>query len=96
MKYYAVLSNLTEEGRKTVKERPRRILQVNESIENLGVKIIGQYALLGTYDFLTILQAEDNKTVLKAAMEFGSRGTVKTISFPAIPIEEFVKDFSEE
>ena len=93
MKYYAVLTNLTDEGRKTVRERPERILQVNESLENIGVKIIGQYALLGTFDFLTILQAEDNKAVLRAAMEFGSRGTVQTITLPAIPIEEFVEEF---
>jgi uncharacterized protein with GYD domain len=68
---------------------------VNQSLENLGVKIIGQYALLGSYDFLTVLQAEDDKAVLRAAMEFGSRGTVQTITFPAIPIDEFIADLEK-
>lgn len=93
MRSYVILTNLTDEGRKTVKRYPERIKQVNKAVEGWGVKIVAQYALLGEFDFLTIVEAEDDKAVLKAAMELGSRGTVKTYSVPAIPIDEFIEEF---
>ena len=92
MLYYAVLSNLTDEGRRTVKKHPERIQQVNKSLEAMGVKVVAQYILLGQYDFLTIIQARDNKSVLKGALELGSRGTMQTMTLPAIPIDEFISD----
>jgi uncharacterized protein with GYD domain len=91
MKYFMVLANLTDEGRNTINSNPERIKQVNKTVEAHGTKIIAQYALFGPYDFLTILEAEDQGQVLKAAMELGSRGTMKTMTVPAIPIDEFIK-----
>lgn len=93
MKSFVILTNLTDEGRKTVKKYPQRIKQVNKAINGWGVKIVAQYALLGEFDFLTIINAKDEKAVLKAAMELGSRGTVKTYTIPAIPIDEYIEDF---
>jgi uncharacterized protein with GYD domain len=90
-----MLSALTNEGRKTVRDNPERIQLVNKAIEKWGAKVIAQYALLGPYDFLTILQAEDAKAILKVSAEMGARGTVKIQSFPAFPIEEFIKDITE-
>ncbi|MEJ2364577.1 MAG: GYD domain-containing protein [Deltaproteobacteria bacterium] len=95
MKYFLILSNLTDEGKKTVKQFPHRVEVVNKAMRSLGTKIVAQYALLGPYDFITIVEAENEKVVLKAAMELGSRGTVKTITLPAIPIDEFVREFSD-
>ena len=95
MKNYAVLSTLTDEGRKTVKDHPERIKQVNKAVESWGAKIVAQYALLGLYDFLTIIQAEDDKIVIKAAMELGSRGTMQTMTIPAIPIDDFIRDLKK-
>lgn len=95
MRDYVILTTLTDEGRRTVKEYPERIKQVNKAVEHWGARIISQYALLGPYDFLTIAQAEDNKTILKIALEIGSRGTVQTVTIPAIPIDEFVRDVKE-
>ena len=91
MKNYAMFTTLTDEGRKTIKDHPERIDQVNKAVESWGAKIVGQYALFGPYDFLTILQAEDDNVVLKIAMELGSRGTVQTMTLPAMPMEEFIK-----
>jgi uncharacterized protein with GYD domain len=91
MKYFLVLSTLTDEGRKTVLTNPERIRQVNKAIEAKETKIVAQYALLGAYDFVTIIQAKDNIDVLKAAVEMGSRGTIQTITIPAIPIDEFIE-----
>jgi uncharacterized protein with GYD domain len=95
MKNYVMLTTLTEEGSRTVKNQPERILQVNKAVESWGAKIVGQYALFGPYDFLTLLQAEDDMTILKIAAELGSRGTLKTMPLPAVTIDEFVKGISE-
>ncbi|KPV61820.1 MAG: GYD domain protein [Candidatus Bathyarchaeota archaeon BA1] len=91
MPTYILLSTLTDEGRKTVKERPERIKEVNKEVEALGVKVISQYAVLGPYDFINVVEAPDNQTIARVSVELGSRGTVQIMSLPAIPIEEFIK-----
>jgi uncharacterized protein with GYD domain len=87
---YILLSNLTDEGWKTVKEKPARIKEVNRELEAFGVRVISQFAVLGPYDFATIVEAPDNKTISKVSIELGSRGTVKIMSMAAVPIEEFI------
>ncbi|HAK60980.1 MAG TPA: GYD domain superfamily [Nitrospiraceae bacterium] len=91
MPYYVILSNLTDEGRKTIKEKPGRIMEVNKEIEGMGVKVLSQYALLGPYDFANIVEAPNNETVAKMSVEIGSRGSVQMVTLPAIPVDEFVK-----
>jgi len=86
-----ILSNLTDEGRRTIKQKPERSLEVNREIETMGVKILKQYALMGSYDFVNIVEAPDNETVMKMSVEIGSRGSVHLMSLPAIPVEEFIK-----
>ena len=90
MPYYILLSNLTDEGWKTIRERPERIKQVNKELEAFGVRVISQYAVLGPYDFVNVVEAPDNKTVAKVSIELGFRGTIKILSMAAIPIEEFI------
>jgi len=90
MPTYILLSNLTEEGWKTIKERPQRIKEVNKEIETYGAKVVAQYAVLGPYDFINIVEAPDNKTIARVSVELGSRGTVQIESLPAIPLEEFI------
>ena len=90
MATYIMLTNLTDEGRKTVKENPQRIKEVNKEVEAMGVKILAQYALLGPYDFVNILEAKDNRTVTKVAMELGARGTLQTLTMAAMSLDEFV------
>jgi uncharacterized protein with GYD domain len=96
MPTYILLSTLTAEGRKTVKERPERIREVNREIEAFGVKVLSQYAVLGPYDFVSVIEAPDNATVARVSVELGSRGTVKIMSLPAIPIEEFITTVKEK
>ncbi len=91
MPIYVLLSTLTDEGRKTVKERPERIKEVNREIEALGVKVLSQYVVLGPYDFVNIVEAADNKTIARMSLELGSRGTVQIMSLAAIPIDEFIE-----
>jgi len=90
MPLYVLLSTLTDEGRRTVKERPGRILEVDKEIETLGAKVIAQYAVLGPYDFVNVVRAPDNKTIAKLSMELGARGTVQIMSMPAIPVKDFI------
>ncbi|MDH5437937.1 MAG: GYD domain-containing protein [Candidatus Bathyarchaeota archaeon] len=96
MPIYVLLSTLTDEGRKTVKERPERIKEVNKEIEGLGVKVLLQYAVLGPYDFVNIVQAPDNQTIARMSLELGSRGTVQIMSLAAIPIDEFIESMKKK
>lgn len=91
MPYYIGLSTLTDEGRKTIKEKPNRILEVNKELEKMGVKVKQQFAVLGPYDFVTIVEAPNNETVMKMSVELGSRGSVQLLTLVAIPVEEFIK-----
>ena len=88
MAVYVMLTTLTDEGRRTIKENPKRLKEVNKEVEAMGVKILSQYALLGPYDFVNILEAPDNKAVAKVAMELGSRGTLQTITMAAMSVDE--------
>ena len=91
MAYYVILSKLTDEGRKTIKQKPERIFEVNKELEAMGVKMKEQFAVLGPYDFVNIVEAPDNLTLMKASAEIGSRGSVQLLTLPAITAEEFVK-----
>jgi uncharacterized protein with GYD domain len=90
MAIYILLTSLTDEGRKTIKEKPERIMQVNKEIEAMGAKILSQYVVLGNYDFLNVVEAKDNETIAKISVELGSRGTIQINTLPAIPIEQFI------
>ncbi|MEM3458984.1 MAG: GYD domain-containing protein [Candidatus Bathyarchaeia archaeon] len=90
MPYYILLSNLTDEGWKTVRAKPERIKEVNRELEAFGVRVVSQYAVLGPYDFVNVVEAPDNETVARVSLELGSRGTVKIVSMAAVPIDGFI------
>ncbi len=91
MATYVMLSSLTPEGSKTLHARPERLEEVNREIEDFGCKIVGQYAVLGPYDFVTIVEAPDNETVAHLSVDLASRGTVKIQTLPASPISDLLK-----
>jgi uncharacterized protein with GYD domain len=91
MATYIFLSTLTDEGRKTIKGRPERIQEVNKEIEAMGAKVVDQYAVLGMYDFISIVEAVDNETVARISVELGARGTVQIITLPGIPVPDFIE-----
>jgi len=90
MPIYVMLTTLTDEGRKTIKLHPERINEVNREVEAMGVTILTQYSLLGPYDFINILDAPDNETITKVAVELGSRGTLQMMTMPAMRIDQLI------
>jgi uncharacterized protein with GYD domain len=88
MATFVMLTNLTPEGVQTLKGNPNRVQEVNKEVEQLGVTVKEQWATLGQYDFITIVEAPDEKTMAKVSVELGSRGTMSSQTLPAIPIEE--------
>ena len=88
MPTYVMLTNLTSEGVRTLKNNPNRVTEVNKEVEAIGVKVVSQYATLGPYDFVTIVEAPDDKTMAKLSVELGSRGTMKSQTMAAMPAEE--------
>lgn len=90
MATFLMLSTIGPNGAATLKDHPSRITEVNDEVEAMGVRIVAQYALLGEWDFLNILEAPDAVTVARVAVTLGSRGTLKTQTIPAIEINEFI------
>jgi uncharacterized protein with GYD domain len=87
---YIMLSTLTDDGRETIRKRPERITEVNAEIEALGATLVSQWAVLGPYDFVNVVEAPDNETIVRLSIELGSRGTVQFLTMPAFPVDEFV------
>jgi len=91
MALYILLSSLTDEGRKTVRSKPARIKEVNKEIEGMGARVLAQYAVLGPYDFVNIVEAPDNETMARISVALGARGTIQIMTLPAMPVDQFIK-----
>jgi uncharacterized protein with GYD domain len=91
MATYILLSTLTPEGRRTMHNNPDRLIEVDKEIEQFGCKVLAQYAVLGPYDFVSVVEAPDNETVAHLSVDLGSRGTINLMTLPAMTIDAFVK-----
>jgi uncharacterized protein with GYD domain len=87
---YIMLSTLTPEGVQTVKTNPSRIREVNREVEQLGATVTAQWATLGRFDFINVVEAPDDKTMSRVSLELGSRGTARYETLIAIPVDEFI------
>jgi uncharacterized protein with GYD domain len=87
---YVMLSTLNPEGVQTLKSNPQRIREVNKEIEQLGATVKAQWAVLGRYDFVNVVEAPDEGTIARVSMELGSRGTMKLETLTAIPVDDFI------
>lgn len=92
MATYILLSRLTDTGAATIKEHPERIKEVNQEIEAFGARVLHQYATLGAYDFVSVVEAPDLASIIQVSVELGSRGSVKIQTLSALPIDEFIGD----
>lgn len=91
MPTFVMLSTLGPDGHATMRDNPNRLRQVNADVEAMGVKVLAQYALLGPYDFLNILEAPDELTMSKVATTLAARGTLKTVTLTAVDVDEYIK-----
>ena len=91
MPTYVMLTNLTSDGVQTLKKNPERVQEVNKEVEALGAKVVEQWATLGSYDFVSIVEAPDPETMTRVSVELGSRGTMTSQTMPAMPAEDLVK-----
>ena len=90
MPTFVLLTRLTAEGVQTLKNNPSRVKEVNSEIEQLGARVTAQWATLGQYDFVNIVEAPDEKTMARVSLELGSRGTMRQETLTAIPVDEFI------
>ena len=91
MSKYIIVSRLTDDGAKTLKKNPCRIKEVNRELEEIGVKVLDQFFILGEFDFLNIVEADNETAIFRAVVELASRGSIRTETFTAVPIDEFIE-----
>jgi uncharacterized protein with GYD domain len=85
-----MLSTLGPDGWETLRQNPDRVLRVREEVEALGLKVVAQYALMGQYDFLNVIEAPDEQTMAKAAIMLAARGTMRTTTLQAISVDDLI------
>ncbi|MBP1701585.1 MAG: domain superfamily [Chloroflexi bacterium] len=90
MPTYILLKNVTEEGAERLKTHPKWIVESDVELEKLGINITAQYAVIGPYDFVTIVEAPDNRTMVQASTKLSMHGNVKITTLPALPLEDFI------
>jgi uncharacterized protein with GYD domain len=91
---FILLSTLTDEGAQTIKDEPARIRGVNQELEGMGVRVVSQWAVLGPYDFVNVVEAPDTLTVARVSAALSARGSIRIMTLPAIPINEFIAGLS--
>jgi uncharacterized protein with GYD domain len=96
MPTYAMLTTLGPDGWETLRQNPDRINAVRSEVEALGLKVICQYALMGQYDFLNVIEAPDEQAMAKAAIMLAARGTMRTTTMQAIPVEDLIATLREQ
>ena len=95
MSVYLMLTTLTDQGRRALQEDPESLRGINKEVEYMGVKILAQYALLGQYDFINILEAPSNEAIAKLAIRLSAKGTTQTLTLAAIGIDDLIATLKE-
>lgn len=91
MPIFILLSTLTQQGVQTLKSNPERLRQVNHDLEELGCRVLHQWATLGEFDFVNVVEAPDTATMAKVSVSLAARGSTKIETLPALEIEEFLR-----
>jgi uncharacterized protein with GYD domain len=90
MATYILLSSLTPQGVQTLKANPDRVREVNKDVEELGARVVHQWATLGEYDFVNVVEAPDSATIARVSVALGARGSTKIRTLTALTIDEFL------
>ena len=91
MPIYILLSRLSQQGVATLKSNPDRLHEVNKDVEELGARVLHQWATLGEFDFVNVVEAPDTATIARVSVQLGSRGSTRIETLPALTIEDFVQ-----
>ncbi len=91
MPLFVILSKLTDKGATTLFERPDRLKEVNKELEDMGVKVIHQYLVFGDYDFLNIVEADSEETLVKALVNLAMRGTIRTTTYRIMEVDKVIE-----
>ena len=94
MPVFILLSTLSQQGVQTLKSNPERLLQVNRDVEELGATVLHQWATLGEFDFVNVVEAPDIETIAKVSVALGARGSTRIETLPALEIEAFLRTLS--
>ena len=90
MPIYILLSRLSQQGIQTIQSNPERLREVNRDVEELGAKVLHQWATLGSFDFVNVVEAPDTATIARVSVALGARGSTRVETLPALTIDEFV------
>jgi uncharacterized protein with GYD domain len=90
MPTYILLSNLTAQGVQTLKSNPARLREVNSDVEELGARVVHQWATLGPFDFVNVVEAPDAQTIARVSVALGARGSARLQTLTALTIDEFL------
>jgi uncharacterized protein with GYD domain len=94
MPIFILLSNLTAQGVQTLKSNPDRLKAVNKDVEELGAKVLHQWATLGPFDFINVVEAPDAATIARVSVALGARGSAKLQTMQALEIDELLAALS--
>jgi uncharacterized protein with GYD domain len=94
MPKYVMLTTLTAKGVQTLQANPDRLSEVNRDVGELGAKVVSQWAMIGAYDFLNIVEAPDAATIAKVSVALGARGSAKLQTFELIEIDDLLQQLS--
>ena len=94
MPIYILLSTLTHQGRQTLNANPDRLRDVNRDVEELGARVLHQWATLGEFDFVSVVEAPDTATVARVSVALGARGSTRIATLPALTVDEFIQTLS--
>jgi uncharacterized protein with GYD domain len=94
MPTYIMLTTLTAQGVQTLRSNPDRLREVNRDVEELGARVLHQWATLGPFDFVNVVEAPDDATIAKVSVALGARGSAKLQTMSALTIDELLNTLS--
>lgn len=90
MTTYIRLVRLTDEGRKLVKEGRSVFEGASRIFEEQGGRIVSAWGTLGSYDFIAVVEAPDDATMMKISALVASGGVLSADTLPAVPMQDFL------
>lgn len=91
MRTFLLLSTLTSQGMQTLATTPERLFEVNREVEAIGGRVVQQWALLGPYDFLSVVEAPDERVISQIVTELSARGSSQFETLVALSVDDLAE-----